>query len=1282
MKKRLLSFLLAIILSVMLLPAQTYAAESTPLMETTGEATDSAVQYIGGNDAAALAAAVTLPEERNISISNINWSLSTIDGQTITKSTYADKTVLMVFYRSTLNNGVATCYNSRSLISQLAQSSWISANDIQIVAVDSYGNSADDVKAFKEKYAPNCDDIVFTYGNTNNLIWTFARLHNLNSLYFCYCTVIKNDTLCYAWDYCTSATPCQYALSTVSSVANPYAPAPAGYLNSGSYALTKLSKGEIVQLLKDNPLTLPSNVFVTEPSCVAPYATGTVKTEALQAATDRLTALRRIAGLPGVTLDAALSENAQYGAVILGAIGGLSHYPSQPSDMSDSFYQQAFEATSTSNLYAGRTLTTAVDGFMDDSDSSNVDRLGHRRWQLNPTMGKVGFGFATNNQTLYRSYVVEKVFDYSGSRFDYEFIGWPASGYFPSDLSGFTKNTAWSVSLNPDRYQTPNQSAIKVTLVRESDGKTWTFSGSDYFETGSGEYFHVDTDSYGGSPAIIFRPDGITSYEGLYTVSIEGLEYIWGDKVTSFTYQVDFFNTANYSDNTLVTPKLTDVSNETTGVKITWGAVSGAEKYRVYYKTGSGSWTALADVTGTSYTWTGAKSGTNYSFTVQCISSDGKSTTSDYDNTGKSITYIAAPQISALTSETTGVKITWGAVSGAENYRVYYKTGSGSWMKIADVAGTSYTWTGAKSGTNYSFTVRCVSSDGKITTSGFDSNGKSITYATPELKTPVLTAVSNETTGVKITWGAVSGAEKYRVYYKTGSGSWTKIADVAGTSYTWTGAKSGTKYTFTVRCVSSDGKNTTSGFDSTGKSITYIAAPKISTLTNEATGVKITWGAVSGAEKYRVYYKTGSGSWTKIADMTGTSYTWNEAKSGTKYTFTVRCISNDGKSTTSGFDSTGKSITYTASSLSTPVLTAVSNEATGVKITWGAVNGAEKYRVYYKIGSGSWTKIADVTGTSYTWNGAESGTNYSFTVKCISSDGKSTTSGFDSTGKNITYIAAPQISALTNESTGVKITWGAVSGAEKYRVYYKTGSGSWTKIAEVTGTSYTWTGAKNGTNYTFTVRCITSDGKSTTSGFDSTGKSITYTATGSASNLATPVLTAVTNSATGVKITWGTVSGAEKYRVYYKNSSGGWTKIADVTGTSYTWTGAESGNHYTFTVRCISSDGKSTTSSFDSTGKSITYIAAPQISALTNEANGVKITWGAVSGAESYRVYYKNSSGGWTKIADVTGTSYIWTEAKSGTNYTFTVRCISSDGKDTISSFDSTGKSITYIGVQ
>ncbi len=70
---------------------------------------------------------------------------------------------------------------------------------------------------------------------------------------------------------------------------------------------------------------------------------------------------------------------------------------------------------------------------------------------------------------------------------------------------------------------------------------------------------------------------------------------------------------------------------------------------------------------------------------------------------------------------------------------------------------------------------------------------------------------------------------------------------------------------------------------------------------------------------------------------------------------------------------------------------------------WNAVGGAAKYRVFYRIGSGVWTQVAgDETGTSKTVTGLEKGITYTFTVRCVSADGKAYTSSYAAVGKKIT----------------------------------------------------------------------------------------------------------------------------------------------------------------------------------------------------------------------------------------------------------------------------------------
>ena len=269
-------------------------------------------------------------------------------------------------------------------------------------------------------------------------------------------------------------------------------------------------------------------------------------------------------------------------------------------------------------------------------------------------------------------------------------------------------------------------------------------------------------------------------------------------------------------------------------------------------------------------------------------------------------------------------------------------------------------------------------------------------------------------------------------------------------------------------------------------------------------------------------------------------------------------------------------------SLATPKISKAESVYGGVKLTWNKVNGAAKYRVYYK-GRKGWTRMVDTTSTSYIDKDVSSGRNYTYTVRCISADGKSFTSGYDSKGTTVKYIAAPEISKLESVNGGVKISWGKVSGATKYRVYYK-GSKGWTRMVDTTSTSYIDKDVSSGKNYTYTVRCINSSATKFTSGYDSKGKSIKY--------VSAPEISKTESTYNSITLNWDNVNGAEKYRVYRRGEKG-WSRLFDTTSTTFTDTNLYADTEYTYTVRCINSSANKFTSGYNSKGFTVTTLSAP-----------------------------------------------------------------------------------------
>jgi uncharacterized protein YkwD len=291
-----------------------------------------------------------------------------------------------------------------------------------------------------------------------------------------------------------------------------------------------------------------SQPFSERPSVVKPYSTGSLTQNYLNDGLNTVNFVRYLAGLSeNVEMTNELNNVAQHGAVLLAKTGFLSHTPSRPSDMDQAFYKIGYESTSTANIHqtigTTSTLSEAVKGWCDDSDESNIDRVGHRCWILNPKFGKTGFGYATTGSAENtKTFSTIQVFDQSATNvITPDYILWPNKGFFPSSF--FSPQQAWSVHLSSEKYNFARcKPTVKLTNV--SKGTEWVFSTSD--KNKSGKYFNINNIheiNFGGySYVIIFRPDNVSSFlfDKKFKVEIGGLVDKSG-KTQTIEYEVEFF---------------------------------------------------------------------------------------------------------------------------------------------------------------------------------------------------------------------------------------------------------------------------------------------------------------------------------------------------------------------------------------------------------------------------------------------------------------------------------------------------------------------------------------------------------------------------------------------------------------------------------------------------------------------------------------------------------------------------------------------------------------------
>ena len=506
-------------------------------------------------------------------------------------------------------------------------------------------------------------------------------------------------------------------------------------------------------------------------------------------------------------------------------------------------------------------------------------------------------------------------------------------------------------------------------------------------------------------------------------------------------------------------PQISGFSNTSTGTKISWNSYSGAVKYRVYVFNGK-SWSRVGESTTTNFTHNSLRDGVTYRYTVRAMDKNNKFV-SDYNKDGYSNTFFAPPVISSLQNVFGGVTVKWSKNSAIDSYRIYRKTKNTGWKRIGTSDSGSFTDTTAVSGINYTYTLRALDAENNFVS--YCNGGKSVTY----VKAPTINKIENTATGSKISWGKCSGASKYRVYYLKNK-SWKALGNTTATSFTHNKLKSETKYTYTVRCLDSKG-NFVSGYDKNGTSNIFLNPPKISSLANINGGVEIKWNTLKYADGYRVYRKTKNTGWTRIGNTEDNTFKDTNVKSGTAYTYTVRCVDEDGNF--ASYFNNGKSVTF----VKTPTINKIENTATGSKISWGKCSGASKYRVYY-LKNKSWKALGNTSATSFTHNKLKSETKYTYTVRCLDSKGNFV-SGYDKNGTSNTFIAPPAISKVSKAGKGNLVEWKSVPDAAGYRLYRKTVNTSWSRLADVTeGTSYTDTSAKKGNVYSYTLRCLDKNG--------------------------------------------------------------------------------------------------------------------------------------------------------------------------------------------------------------
>ena len=743
---------------------------------------------------------------------------------------------------------------------------------------------------------------------------------------------------------------------------------------------------------------------------------------------------------------------------------------------------------------------------------------------------------------------------------------------------------AWSSIVSVTYKQT--LPAPTVTGGNDSQGRPtlkWkAVSGAAKYEvyrarSKDGDYIKYSTVTGTSYTNTSYIENGNTYYYKVRALDANGTAGAWSS-VVSVTYK-----------QTLPAPTVTGGNDSQGRPTLTWKAVTGAAKYEVYRaRSRSGEYIKYSTVTGTSYTNTSyIENGNTYYYKVRALKSDG---TAGAWSSIVAVTYkqtLSAPAVTGGNDAQGRPTLKWNAVSGAAKYEVYRaRSKDGDYIKYSTVTGTSYTNTSyIENGNTYYYKVRALKSDG---TAGAWSSIVSVTYK-QTLSAPAVTGGNDAQGRPTLTWKAVSGAAKYEVYRaRSKDGTYTKYSTTTGTAYTNSSyLTSGATYYYKVRAL---GANGNAGPYSAVVSVTCrlkLTAPTVTGGTDAQGRPTLKWNAVSGAAKYEVYRaRSLNGDYVKYSTVTGTSYTnTSYLANGTTYYYKVRALGSDGSY---GPYSTPVSVTYKAP-FGAPLVTGSKDSQGRPALKWDKVTDAAKYEVYRaRSKDGTYSLMSTQSATGYTNTSyLANGTTYYYKVRALKANG--TASAYSSV-VTITYgtvptPAAPAMRSAKADSAGITVSWDTAANAVTYNVYRTVDAGSsWTQVASsVKGSSYKDTTVKKDVKYGYKVRGVAADGK-TLGPMSPTGVTAKVTAASTTPDYVK--LTSARRVTGGIQLTWESAADAKTYNVYRKvDGASGWTLLASsVSGTTYKDTSGKSGTTYAYTVRGVAADGKTLSRTYNTDG--------------------------------------------------------------------------------------------------
>ena len=542
---------------------------------------------------------------------------------------------------------------------------------------------------------------------------------------------------------------------------------------------------------------------------------------------------------------------------------------------------------------------------------------------------------------------------------------------------------------------------------------------------------------------------------------------------------------------------------------------------------------------------------------------------------------------------------------------------------------------------------------------------------------------------IDVTWTASTSADTagYKLYR---DGAW--LADVTGTSFADT-VHDRDDHAYTIAAVDGSGNLSDVSNPAVAKAIDNIApaAPTdvsaSDVMNDEGGAVEVTFvnSPDSDIDNYEVTCFAPDGTSVAEQDTAAGDHAtvFVGLTIGVEYSFRVVAIDTSGNRSELSAEAKATSIDNLAPAIPVGLSTTdvPADQGGALALTWTANTEPDLagYRVYRAASEqGPWgAPISVPTTNSWTDDTATLGTTWYYAVSAVDSHGNAselTSASAGTSADNLAPAAPSDVSAADvpgDQGGAVRLAWTAPADPDvsSCSVYRSTSpSGPW-GAAVATGLHVSsWTDSNATLGQTF-YYCVTASDASA----NESEKSDTAHAA-SADNLAPAAPTGLAVSEVApdqggtLSLSWTANSEPDvtSYTIYRATDGGSATKLADsVTATSFIDAMAELGHVYTYAVTANDGSANESDKSQTVSASSHDEVAPATPAGLSaidtpaDEGGQVTLAWSANTDSDlSGYVVYRIDGSTATKLADVTGTSFVVDGLVDGTAYTFAVSAV------------------------